>query len=103
MRGVVGHAFAGPTSGLTPFWVPPESRRSLAVDPLIRDKRYHGETTARLWRGDGPVSGNGPPEWRGLRDEWLGFSGSHAGGWRITETRESGKELGPRRGPAAAP
>jgi len=30
---------------------PPESRRSLAVVPLIGDQRYYGETTARLRRG----------------------------------------------------
>jgi hypothetical protein len=50
----------------------------------------------------GPVSGNGPPAWRRLRDERLGFSGSQAGGRRVTETRQSIKERGPRRDPAAA-
>ena len=34
------------------------------------------------------MSGNGPPERRGLRDEWLGLGG----GWRVTETRDPGKE-----------
>ena len=71
--------------------VPRESRRSLAVVPLIANTRYYGEATARLRGGDGRVSGNGPPEWRGLRDEWLGFSESEAGEWRITETRKIGK------------
>ena len=83
--------------------VPPESRRSLAVVPLIADKRYYGEATARVWGGDGPVSGNMPPQWRWPRDEWLGLSGSQAGGWRATETWELGKRRGPGRGPAAAP
>jgi len=35
----------------------PDTRRSLAVVPLIRDKRYYGEAPARLRWGYGGVSG----------------------------------------------
>jgi hypothetical protein len=48
---------------------------------------YHGYITE-------PVSGNGPPEWRRLRDEWVGFAGRQARGWRVTETRQLGKSEG---------
>jgi len=71
--------------------VSPDTRRSLAVAPLIGDKRCYGEAPARLRGGYGPVSGNGPPEWRGLRNEWVGFPESQAGSRKATETRKTGE------------
>src|ERR1019366_1526801 len=56
--------------------MPQESPRSLALVPPLA----YGGTTARLGGGDGPISGNGLPEVGWLGDEWLGFSGSQAGG-----------------------
>jgi hypothetical protein len=45
---------------------PPESRRSLAVVPLIPDQRYYGETPAKLRRCSGDAPGR---IWAGTR-EW---------------------------------
>jgi hypothetical protein len=46
-------------------------RRSLAVVPLIGDKRYYGETPMRLRRDCRPIGGNGPGGWRWVRGQRL--------------------------------
>jgi hypothetical protein len=58
-----------------------ESRRTLAG--------VSGEAPAKLRGGYRPVSGNGPPEWRGPRNEWPGFPKSQAGRRKATETRKT--------------
>src|ERR1035441_1948463 len=73
------------------------SHRSLAVVPLIGDKRYYGETPMRLRRDCRPISGNGPGGWRWLRGQRLAFWGSQPGLERSTETRATGQGARPRR------
>src|ERR1035438_8177406 len=65
---VIPPSIPGSPTGASPW-----PRRNLAVVPLIGDKRYYGEVPARPGGGYGPVSGNGPPEWRKLAAQvaWL--------------------------------
>src|ERR1017187_10213956 len=70
------------------------SRRSVAVVPLIGDKRYYGETPMRL-RGDcRPMSGNGPGGWRRGRAPRLAFWGSYLGRSSQPILRQPAKEQG---------
>src|ERR1035441_7344144 len=73
------------------------SRRSLAVVPLIGDKRYYGETPMRLRRDCRPIRRNGPGGWRRVRGQRLAFWGSQPGLERSTETPATGKGARPRR------
>src|ERR1017187_7753228 len=73
------------------------SRRSLAVVPLIGDKRYYGETPVRLRRDCRPIRGNGPGGWRWVRGQRLAFWGSQPGLERSAETPATGQGASPRR------
>jgi hypothetical protein len=67
---------------------PPEPRRSLAVVPLIADKRYYGETPARL----PGVSGGGWEEQGASRPGGLG---RQAGSGCVAAVRHTGEQPEP--------
>jgi hypothetical protein len=69
----------------------PESRRSTSDSRSEVLRRDSGEAPARPRGGYGPVSGNGPPEWRGFRTSGLASQGG-----------KPGAERSPRRGKPAS-
>src|ERR1017187_573019 len=76
------------------------SRRSLAVVPLIGDKRYYGDTPMRLRRDCLPIRGNGPGAWRWVRSQRLAVWESQPGLELSAEILATGHGESPMRSPA---
>ena len=72
-----------------------EPHRSLAVVPLIPDKRYYGESPASLQGGSRPVRGGGRSGRQPVRGQRLACLGRRPGSAVSTKTPANGKGEGP--------